>query len=138
MFNKSDTFDIVVLDGSQHHHQQHDTCFLLPKAHIDGINLGRILVYNTTMHIDYGNKQQLSPLLNSVDILPARNSRLTKRETNPHLAHCPCLLAWSYHAGRRRSPSKRSHEQIALRAFYFIINLALCCPCTVKNVLYAT
>ena len=45
-------------------------------------------------------RQQPSPLLYSIDIWPAHNSRLTQRETNHYIARCASVLAWSYLAGR--------------------------------------
>ena len=44
------------------------------------------------------NRQQPSPLLYSLDIWPARNSKLTQRETNPYITRCASasVLAWSY------------------------------------------
>ena len=45
------------------------------------------------------NRQQPSPLLYSIDIWPARNSRLTQRETNPYIIRCTRELAWPYLAG---------------------------------------
>ena len=48
--------------------------------------------------ISYG--QQTSQLLYSIDIRPARNSRLTQRETNHYIARCASVLAWCYLAGR--------------------------------------
>ena len=48
--------------------------------------------------ISYG--RQTSQLLYSIDIRPARNSRLTQRETNHYIARCASVLAWCYLAGR--------------------------------------
>ena len=45
-------------------------------------------------------RQQPSPLLYSIDIRPARNSRLTQRETNHYIARCASVLAWFYLAER--------------------------------------
>ena len=45
------------------------------------------------------HRQQPSPLLYSIDIWPARNSRLTQRETNHFITRCSSELAWSYLAG---------------------------------------
>ena len=45
-------------------------------------------------------RQQPSPLLYSIDIWPARNSRLTQLETNYYITRCASVLAWSYFAGR--------------------------------------
>ena len=45
-------------------------------------------------------RQQPSPLLYSIDIWHARNSRLTQRETNHYIARRASVLAWSYLAGR--------------------------------------
>ena len=44
-------------------------------------------------------RQQPSPLLYSIDIWPARNSRLTQRETNHYITRCASELAWPYLAG---------------------------------------
>ena len=46
------------------------------------------------------NRQQPSPLLYSINIWPARNSRLRQRETNHYIARCASELAWPYLAGR--------------------------------------
>ena len=45
-------------------------------------------------------RQQPSQLLYSIDIWPARNSRLTQRETNYYITRCASELAWLYLAGR--------------------------------------
>ena len=45
-------------------------------------------------------RQQPSPLLYSIDIWPARNSRLAQCETNHNIARCTSMLAWSNIAGR--------------------------------------
>ena len=45
-------------------------------------------------------RQQPSPLLYSIDIWPACNSRLTQRETNHYITGCTSVIAWSYLAGR--------------------------------------
>ena len=45
-------------------------------------------------------RQQPSPLLYSIAIRPARNSRLTQRETNHCITRCASVSAWSYLAGR--------------------------------------
>ena len=45
-------------------------------------------------------RQQPLPLLGIIDIRPARNSRLTQRETNHYIARCASVFAWSYLAGR--------------------------------------
>ena len=42
----------------------------------------------------------MSPLLYSIDIWPARNSRLTQRETNHYIARRASELAWPYLAGQ--------------------------------------
>ena len=46
------------------------------------------------------HRHQSSPLLYSIEIWPARNSRLTERETNHYIAPCASVLAWCYLAGR--------------------------------------
>ena len=48
-------------------------------------------------HILY--RQQPSPLLYSIDIWPARNSRLKQRETNHYITRWASELAWPYLAG---------------------------------------
>ena len=45
------------------------------------------------------NRQQPSPLLYSIGIWPARNSRLTQRETNHYITRCTSELAWPNLAG---------------------------------------
>ena len=45
------------------------------------------------------NRQQLSPLLYSIEIWPARNSRLKQRETSHYITRCASELAWPYLAG---------------------------------------
>ena len=66
-------------------------------------------------------RQQLSPLLYSIDIWPARNSRLTQRETNYYIARCISVLAWSYLAGG-------SPEQLIIDVFAQHQLFAVCCP----------
>ena len=44
----------------------------------------------------FHNRQQRSPLLYSIGIWPARNSRLTQSETNHYITRCASVLAWSY------------------------------------------
>ena len=66
-------------------------------------------------------RQQLSPLLNSIKFWPARNSRLTQRETNLYIARCPSVLAWSYLAGR-------SPEQLVIDLFAQHQRFAVYCP----------
>ena len=47
----------------------------------------------------FSYRQQPSPLLYSIDIWPARNSRLTQRETNHYITQCASELPWPYLAG---------------------------------------
>ena len=47
--------------------------------------------YSWTLQFWY-NRQQPSPLLYSIDIRPARNSRLRQRETNHYIARCASVL----------------------------------------------
>ena len=69
------------------------------------IELTPILEYNL-----FKNRQQPSPLLYSIGIRPARNSRLTHRKTNYEIARCASVFAWSYLSGR-------SPEQLVLNIF---------------------
>ena len=41
------------------------------------------------------HRKQLSPLLYSIDIWPARNSRLTQCERNHYIIRCASVLAWT-------------------------------------------
>ena len=41
-------------------------------------------------------RQQPSPWLYTIDIWPARNSRLVQRETNHYINRWASVLAWSY------------------------------------------
>ena len=66
-------------------------------------------------------RQQPSPLLYSIDIWPARNSRLTQRETNHYIARCASVLAWSCFAGR-------SPIQLVIDLFAQHQRFAVCCP----------
>ena len=43
--------------------------------------------------VKVSNRQQPSPLLYSIEIWPARNSRLTQRETNHYITRCANELA---------------------------------------------
>ena len=68
--------------------------------------------------------QQPSPLLYSIDIWPARNSRLTaltQREMNHCLGRCTIVLAWFYLAGS-------SPEQQVIDLFAQHQRFAVCCP----------
>ena len=67
------------------------------------------------------NRQQPVPLLYSIDIWPARISRLTQRETNHYITRCACVLAWSYLAGG-------SPEQLVIDLFALHQRFAVCCP----------
>ena len=67
------------------------------------------------------NRQQPSPLLYSIDIWPARNSRLTQGETNHYITRCASVLAWSYLAGR-------SPEQLVIDLFAQHQRFDVCCP----------
>ena len=62
------------------------------------------------------NRQQPSPLLYSIDIWPARNSRLTQRETNHYITCCTSELAWPYLADS-------SPEQLVLDLLHSISDL---------------
>ena len=66
------------------------------------------------------NRQQLSLLLYSIDIWPARNSRLTQRETNHFMTHCASELAWPYLAGS-------SPGQLVIDLFVQHQRFAVCC-----------
>ena len=72
------------------------------------------------------NRQQPSPLLYSIDIWPARNSRLTQGETNHYITRCASVLAWSYLAGR-------SPEQLVIDLFALHQPFAVCCPIYMQN-----
>ena len=65
-------------------------------------------------------RQQPSPLLYSIDIWPARNSRLTQRETNHYITRCANELAWPYLAGR-------SPGQLVIDLFARHQRFAVCC-----------
>ena len=65
-------------------------------------------------------RQQPSPLLYSIDIWPARNSRLTQRETNHYIALRASELAWPYLAGS-------SPGQLAKDLFAQHQRFAVCC-----------
>ena len=64
-------------------------------------------------------RQQPSPLLYSIEIWPARNSRLTQRETNHYITRCASVLACAW----------RSPEQLVIDLFALHQRFALCCPC---------
>ena len=66
------------------------------------------------------NVQQSSPLLYSIDIRPARNSRLTQRETNHYIARCASVLAWCYLA-------ERLPAQLVVDHFAQHQRFAVCC-----------
>ena len=66
-------------------------------------------------------RQQPSPLLYSIDIWPARNSRLTQRQTNHYIARCASVLPWSLFAGR--SPTQLVVDRFAQHQRFFV-----CCP----------
>ena len=57
----------------------------------------------------------------SIDIWPARNSRLTQRETNHYIARCTSVLDWFYLAGR-------SPEQLVIHLYAQHQRFAVCCP----------
>ena len=64
-------------------------------------------------------RQQLSLLLYSIDIWPARNSRLTQRETNHYITNCASNLAWPYLAG--------SSPGLLVAHIYGCTASAICC-----------
>ena len=64
---------------------------LLPKLSFPHLKM----YYNNSL-----NRQQPLTLLYSIEIWPARNSRLTQRETNHYITRCASVFAWSYLAGR--------------------------------------
>ena len=70
-------------------------------------------------------RQQPSPLLYSIDIWPAGNSRLAQRETNHYIARCASVIAWSYLA--RSSP-----EQLVIDLFAQHQRFAVCCPYSIN------
>ena len=76
------------------------------------------------------NRQQPSPLLYSIDIWPARNSRLTQREPNHYITRCPSELAWPYLAGS-------SPGQLVIDLFAQHQRFIVCCQLTLKNHLFA-
>ena len=65
-------------------------------------------------------RQQPSPLLYSIDIWPALNSRLTQRETNHYITRCASELAWPYLAGS-------SPGQLYIDLFAQHQRFAVCC-----------
>ena len=65
-------------------------------------------------------RQQPSPLLYSIDIWPARNSRLTQRETNHYINRCASELAWPYLAGS-------SPGELVIDLFAQHQRFAVCC-----------
>ena len=70
------------------------------------------------------NRQQLTPLLYSFDIWPARNSSLMQRETNHYLASWASvlgLLAWFHIAGSLP-------KQLVVDLFVQHQQFAECCP----------
>ena len=73
-----------------------------------------------TKHQEKVYRQQPLPLLYSIDIWPARNSRLTQRETNHYITRCASELAWSYLAGR-------SPGQLVIYLFAQHQWFAVCC-----------
>ena len=66
-------------------------------------------------------RQQPSSSLHSIDIWPARNSRLTQRETNHYIARCASVLPWSLFAGR-------SPTQLVVDRFAQHQRFVVCCP----------
>ena len=54
-----------------------------------------------------------------IEIWPARNSRLTQRETNYYIARCASVFAWSYLAGRLP-------EQLVIDLFALHQRFAVC------------
>ena len=72
------------------------------------------------MHLIAVNRQQPSPLLYSIGIWPARNSRLTQRETNHYITRCASELAWLYLAGS-------SPGQLIIELFSQHQRLSACC-----------
>ena len=86
---------------------------------IDLCSLFEKLLKHSMVPWDY--RQQPSPLLYSIDIWPARNSRLTQRETNHYIARWTSMLAWSYLAGG-------SPEQLVTDLFAQHQRFAVCCP----------
>ena len=61
-----------------------------------------ILFLPVHCHRAFSNRQQPLPLLYSIDNWPARNSRLTQRESNHYIARCGHRWArdffWTFHA----------------------------------------
>ena len=66
-------------------------------------------------------RQQPSPLLHSIAIWPAGNSRLIQRETNHYIARCASVLAWFYFVGS-------SPEQLVIDLFAQHQRFAVCYP----------
>ena len=75
------------------------------------------------------NRQQLSPLLYSIDIWPARKSRLTQRETNHYRARCASVLAWCYLAGSLP-------VQLVVDLFAQHQRFAVCCPLGIGTIVF--
>ena len=71
-------------------------------------------------------RQQPSVLLFSIDIWPARNSRLTQREMNHYTTCCASVLAWSCLAGG-------SPEQLVVDLFAQHQRFAVCCQLSRLN-----
>ena len=67
--------------------------------HLQQRDLSKDLRTKDCASFDNTNRQQPSPLLYSIEIWPARNSRLTQRETNHYITRCTSELAWPYLAG---------------------------------------
>ena len=82
--------------------------------------LGRRFCVNNTFQSAEPYRQQPSPLLYSIDILPARNSRLTQRETNHYITRCASELAWPYLA-------ESSPGQLVIDLFAQHQRFAVCC-----------
>ena len=64
------------------------------------MNLMQFKLIQTTKQVRLKNalntqRQQTPPLLYSIDIWPARNSRLKQPETNLYIARCASVLAWT-------------------------------------------
>ena len=104
-------------------------CSILFEAPLSSFFHGGLLIKQKQVRFCIINWQQPSQLLYSIDILPARNSRLTQRETNHYITRCTSVLAWSYIAGG-------SPEQLVIDLFAHYQRFAVCCPFTNTKVVF--
>ena len=84
-------------------------------------------LHKKTSKLLHDYRQQPSPLLYSIDIWAARNSRLTQRETNHYISRCASELAWPYLAGS-------SPGQLVIDLFAQHQRFAVCCQLAFSTV----